>query len=36
MDLDIGHLAPMMPVVAGATAIVDVEGNNIQIEYTWK
>lgn len=36
MDLDIGHLAPMMPIVCGSTAEVDVAENNIQISYTWK
>lgn len=36
MDLDIGHLAPMMPIVCGGTAEVDVTGNQIQISYTWK
>lgn len=36
MDLDIGHLSPMMPLVVGATATVDAEGNNVQIQYTWK
>jgi muramoyltetrapeptide carboxypeptidase LdcA involved in peptidoglycan recycling len=36
MDLDIGHLPPMMPLVCGATADVTVAGNRIDIEYTWK
>lgn len=36
MDLDIGHLSPMMPVICGATADVDVKGNDIRICYTWK
>lgn len=36
MDLDIGHLPPMMPLVVGATADIEVEGNSIQINYTWK
>ena len=36
MDLDIGHLAPMMPMVSGAYAKVDVEGNEICITYEWK
>jgi muramoyltetrapeptide carboxypeptidase LdcA involved in peptidoglycan recycling len=35
MDLDIGHLPPMMPVVCGATAEVAVDGNHIDIGYTW-
>jgi muramoyltetrapeptide carboxypeptidase LdcA involved in peptidoglycan recycling len=36
MDLDIGHLPPMMPIVCGATADVTVDGNHIGIGYTWK
>ncbi len=36
MDLDIGHLAPMMPMVSGAYAKVDVKGNEISITYEWK
>ena len=36
MDLDIGHLAPMMPMVLGAYAKVDVKGNGICITYEWK
>lgn len=36
MDTDIGHLAPMMPVVSGSTADVKVEGNHIEITYTYK
>ena len=36
MDLDIGHLAPMMPMVSGAYAKVDVKGNNITISYEYK
>ena len=31
MDLDIGHLAPMMPMVSGAYAKVKVKGNDITI-----
>jgi len=35
MDLDIGHLAPMMPMVSGAYAKVDVKGNDITISYEY-
>lgn len=36
MDLDIGHLSPMMPIVCGGTAKVKVEGNDVTIKYTFK
>lgn len=36
MDLDIGHLAPMMPMVSGAYAKVDVKGNDVMIAYEYK
>lgn len=36
MDLDIGHLAPMMPIVSGAYAKVSVKGNDITISYEMK
>lgn len=36
MDLDIGHLAPMMPLICGATAKVTVKGNDISIQYTFQ
>ena len=36
MDLDIGHLSPMMPLVSGATAVVRSKNKEIRIEYTWK
>ena len=36
MDMDIGHLAPMMPMVCGATAKVISENNNVTVQYTWK
>ena len=32
MDLDIGHLAPMMPLIVGSMAEVTVKGNDIEIE----
>lgn len=31
MDADIGHLAPMMPLVVGSKADVQVQGNDIQV-----
>lgn len=36
MDLDIGHLAPMMPIICGATAKVRVKGNDVSIDYTFQ
>ncbi len=36
MDLDIGHLAPMMPMVCGGKATVQVTGNDIQIVYDFE
>lgn len=36
MDLDIGHLAPMMPMICGSTAKVTVKGNDVTIQYTFK
>ena len=33
MDVDIGHLAPMMPMISGAYANVSVQGNDITISY---
>jgi len=36
MDLDIGHLAPMMPIICGSTAKVTVKENNVTIQYTFK
>lgn len=36
MDLDIGHLEPMMPMVSGAYAKVSMKGNDITISYEWK
>jgi len=32
MDADVGHFAPMMPLVCGSHANIKVEGNEIQIE----
>lgn len=32
MDIDIGHLAPMMPLVCGSYATVQVNGNDIAIK----
>lgn len=36
MDLDIGHLAPMMPMVSGAYAKVSLDGNDVEIQYEYK
>ena len=36
MDLDIGHLAPMLPLVCGGTARVTLQGSEFELEYTWK
>ncbi len=36
MDLDIGHLAPMMPMICGSTAKVRVKGNDVTIQYTFQ
>lgn len=36
MDLDIGHLAPMMPIICGGTAKVSVKKNGVTIQYTYK
>ncbi len=36
MDLDIGHLSPMMPMVCGAAAEAVLEDGTIEIRYTWK
>jgi muramoyltetrapeptide carboxypeptidase LdcA involved in peptidoglycan recycling len=32
MDADVGHFAPMMPLVCGSLATIWVDGNDIQIE----
>ena len=32
MDVDLGHLPPMMPLVVGSMADVAVKGNDIRIE----
>lgn len=36
MDLDIGHLAPMMPLVVGSAAEVTVKGNNIEVKMVYR
>lgn len=36
MDLDIGHLPPMMPIISGSTAKISVSGNDVSIQYTFK
>lgn len=36
MDVDLGHLPPMMPMVVGSLAKVRVAGNDIHIRYLFK
>ena len=36
MDLDIGHLPPMMPIICGSLAEVKAESSRIQIDYHFK
>ncbi|MBR3811424.1 MAG: LD-carboxypeptidase [Agathobacter sp.] len=36
MDLDIGHLPPMMPMVCGATAKIRIKENDVTIQYTFQ
>ena len=36
MDLDIGHIAPMMPLVCGSYTKVDTKGNDISVEMILK
>jgi muramoyltetrapeptide carboxypeptidase LdcA involved in peptidoglycan recycling len=36
LDLDIGHLPPMMPLVCGAKARVHAKGNSFTLEYDWR
>ena len=33
MDLDIGHIPPMMPMVNGVFATVETKGNRVEIHY---
>ena len=35
-DVDIGHLAPMMPLVVGSLAEVKVNGNDIEIQMKYE
>lgn len=36
MDVDIGHLPPMMPIVCGAKAVIESRGNEIEISYRFE
>lgn len=36
MDLDIGHLPPMMPIICGSYAAVEAAGNRIKVDYIFK
>lgn len=33
MDADVGHLAPAMPIISGASVKITTENNNIKIDY---
>jgi len=33
MDLDIGHLPPMMPLVTGVKADIRAQGNDISVKF---
>ena len=36
MDLDIGHLPPMMPIIVGSVAEAEVSGNDFSMKYVLK
>ena len=36
MDLDIGHMPPMMPIINGAFAEVECAGNTVKMKYIYK
>lgn len=36
MDLDIGHVAPMMPLVTGSIATVTVKGNSVEVQMEYR
>ena len=36
MDVDIGHLPPMMPIISGAKAKVSAKENNLKIHYIYE
>ncbi|MDE7224560.1 MAG: LD-carboxypeptidase [Acetatifactor sp.] len=36
MDLDIGHLSPMMPLVVGSIATVNLGGNHVKVEMEYR
>jgi len=36
LDVDLGHLPPMMPMLCGAKAMITGKGNNIQIRYQYE
>lgn len=36
MDLDIGHLSPMMPLVVGSMATVTLQGNYVKLEMEYR
>lgn len=36
MDVDLGHLPPMMPIVTGSLGTVEVRGNDISVRYDYR
>lgn len=36
MDANIGHLAPMMPIISGACAKIESQNNNVKIDYEFR
>lgn len=36
MDIDLGHLPPMMPIVCGSLAVAESHGNEIRIQYEYQ
>lgn len=36
MDVDLGHLSPMMPLITGSLAAVTVQGNELEIKMELK
>lgn len=36
MDVDLGHLPPMMPLVCGSMAEVEVKGNDIRLQFEYR
>ena len=36
MDVDLGHIPPMMPMVCGSIATVETRGNDIKIDFEYR